>query len=323
MSKLFENKELLDSDMGAALQHLNNEIEEKMGESPKNTGFNDEIFEKSLLKVEDIFGLDFHQTYTIGKNSNYPTSWSTWRSIAGGRYRPYFERFKENVTMKRSNLKEMIREILKEVTQKDLKSTMPGVRSWNIKKVPNQPAQQTPNFSLMTLDNLKALKDKAGRTLTYLKKNKPEEYSQYGPLVWKEWQKYDFEIKRRLKQINQKIREGDGTGYSHNVSFGDYEKERDPLNDPELNGKLNESYRFHEFKWMATMDGFNMPVDVYYGKILLGVIQSRPDGYVILSVIGPDRSYNVTQEKENEFKTKNDAAKPLHLLWKTLRTKKV
>ena len=314
-------------------------------------------------------------------------------------------------------------EPLQEVTQKDLKSTMPGVRSWNIKKVPNQPTQQTPNFKLMTLDNLKALKDKAGRTLTYLKKNKPEEYSQYGPLIWKQWQSYDWEIKRRLKQINQKIPEstepsigGSYADQSTNVAWDDItQMERDPLTDPELNGKLNEDgektehfsvewgspdilkgagkiyfrdkwfantlkvgndwnpkyvgkwwinraqeafnlkfppteiffddvqslldylenwyqtrnknineqYKFDEFGWLSTMDGFNKPVDVYYGKIHLGVIESKPDGYVIIVVIGPHKHYRIEAGPTNKFKTKIDAAETLHRTWKTLRTKQV
>jgi hypothetical protein len=310
---------------------------------------------------------------------------------------------------------------LGEVTQKDLKSTMPGVRSWNIKKVPNQPTQQIPNFKLMTLDNLKALKDKAGRTLKYLQKNKPEEYSQYGPLIWKQWQSYDWEIKRRLKQINQKIPEstepsigGSHADQSTNVAWDDItQMERDPLTDPELNGKLNEDgektehfsvewgssdiakgagkiylgdkwfantlkvaedwspkyvgkwwinrheeafnlnfpateiffddvqslldylekwyqsrnineqYKFDEFGWLSTMDGFNKPVDVYYGKIHLGVIESKPDGYVIIVVMGPNKHYRIEAGPQNKFKNKNQAAETLHRTWKTLRTKQV
>ena len=216
---------------------------------------------------------------------------------------------------------------LGEVTQKDLKSTMPGVSSWNIKKVPNQPTQQTPNFKLMTLDNLKALKDKAGRTLKYLKKNKPEEYSQYRPLFWKQWQTYDFEIKRRLKQINQKIPESTepsiGGSYSDqatNVAGSDItQMERDPLNDPELNGKMNESYRFEDFHWLANMSGFGKPTNVYHDSILLGVIISEPNGYVIDRILGPKGTVSVKKTSKNKFKTKNDAAETLHRTWKSLR----
>ena len=220
---------------------------------------------------------------------------------------------------------------LGEVTQKDLKSTMPPIRAWNIKKVPNKPTQQTPKMDMMTLDNLKALKDKAGRSLLYLKKNKPEEYKQYGPLIFKQWQSYDWEIKRRLKRINEPIRTestepsigGSYLDQATNVEWDDItQMERDPLNDPELNGKLNESsYKFDEYGWLSTMDGFNKPVDVYYGTILLGVIESRPDGYVIIVVIGPDKHYRIDAGPDNKFKTKIDAAEALHRTWKTLRTK--
>jgi len=222
---------------------------------------------------------------------------------------------------------------LEEVTQKDLKSTMPGVRAWNIKKFPNQPTQQIPNFKLMTLDNLKAMKDKDDRILASLKKNKPEEYSQYGPLIWKQRQAYDFEIKRRLKQINQKIPESTepsiGGSYSDqaaNVEWDDItQMERDPLTDPELNGKLNESYKFDDFNWLGNKNGFDTPSDVYYGSILLGTIESKRDGYVVTVVmgpIGPDTRRPVVQGPTNKFKSKNLAAEALHKTWKALRNKK-
>jgi len=81
-------------------------------------------------------------------------------------------------------------------------------------------------------------------------------------------------------------------------------------------------YKFDDFEWLADMSGFNKPTDVYYGSILLGVIISIPTGYVIDNVLTPRGSIKVTKTKNNDFKTKMDAAKMLHQLWKSQRTRK-
>ncbi len=85
---------------------------------------------------------------------------------------------------------------------------------------------------------------------------------------------------------------------------------------------LNEQYRFHDFKWLARMDGFGMPTDVYYGSILLGVIVSTPNGYTIEMVKGPTTNVSYKQSPKNLFKTKDDAAKVIRRVWRLLRQNK-
>jgi hypothetical protein len=81
----------------------------------------------------------------------------------------------------------------------------------------------------------------------------------------------------------------------------------------------NTSYKFDEFKWLANMAGFGMPVDVYYGTIYLGLIESTPDGYVIQMVDTPQGKQRIKQGGKNKFKTKQRAAEILHKTWKVLR----
>lgn len=79
------------------------------------------------------------------------------------------------------------------------------------------------------------------------------------------------------------------------------------------------TYKFHEFKWLANMAGFGMPVDVSYGTIYLGLIESTPDGYVIQMVDTPKGKQKIKQGGKNKFKTKQAAAETLHKTWSVLR----
>lgn len=79
-------------------------------------------------------------------------------------------------------------------------------------------------------------------------------------------------------------------------------------------------YRFEEFKWLATTDGFNYPVDVYYGTIYLGLIETKPNGFVIRIVDTPTGKQNIKQTPNNLFKSQNLAAKVLHRTWKVMRS---
>jgi hypothetical protein len=81
----------------------------------------------------------------------------------------------------------------------------------------------------------------------------------------------------------------------------------------------NTSYKFDEFKWLANMAGFGMPVDVSYGTIYLGLIESTPDGYVIQMVDTPKGKQKIKQGGKNKFKTKQAAAETLHKTWSVLR----
>lgn len=79
-------------------------------------------------------------------------------------------------------------------------------------------------------------------------------------------------------------------------------------------------YKFNDFDWLKDRSGFNLPTDVYHGTILLGVIISKPDGYVIDRVMKlHGGSYPIKHSPKNKFKTKELAARALHRTWKFLR----
>ena len=45
------------------------------------------------------------------------------------------------------------------------------------------------------------------------------------------------------------------------------------------------TYKFDDYPEYARMDGFGMPIDVSYGNVLLGVIATEPDGYILVKVL--------------------------------------
>ena len=119
------------------------------------------------------------------------------------------------------------------------------------------------------------------------------------------------------------LREDYALGTSHGAIMDDPPaKVRDPLNDPRLNQKLAESFRFHDYNWLGNMAGFNKPTDVYNGAVYLGIIESRPDGYVILAVAGPHHIIEIKQGGHNKFKNKNQAAETLRRTWQYIRSNK-
>lgn len=84
-----------------------------------------------------------------------------------------------------------------EITQINLKTmhSHPAV-SHNIKGLPD--------FSVMTLENLKALKEKVERTCSYLSgRNSPDEIKS----AIRMWNRINIEIKRRLEYINKSVKE--------------------------------------------------------------------------------------------------------------------
>jgi len=139
----------------------------------------------------------------------------------------------------------------------------------------------------------------------------------------------DFAKQQKIGYLHSKktnkldpVNEDHGMGYSHNVSVpGDENTMNKPTVGPLFeDGKMN--YIFKDHKWLANMAGFGMPTDVYLGTVLLGVIESQPETYIIVLIKGPERDINVLPTVSwNHFKTKNDAAKMLHLLWFRLRKK--
>jgi hypothetical protein len=103
------------------------------------------------------------------------------------------------------------------------------------------------------------------------------------------------------------------------IYFDDVQSLLDYLEKWYQSRKLNEQYKFDDFTYLARGDGFGVPTDVYYGTILLGVIVSQENGYVVAIIKGPngDRSYR--QDPKKTFKTKEEAAQALHRAWKSLR----
>lgn len=75
-------------------------------------------------------------------------------------------------------------------------------------------------------------------------------------------------------------------------------------------------YSFDDFEWLGNMSGFGIPSDVYYGAIYLGTIESDIDGYRLVLVDTPRAKKRVEQSSLNRFKSKNESARVLHLLWK-------
>ena len=78
-------------------------------------------------------------------------------------------------------------------------------------------------------------------------------------------------------------------------------------------------YKFTDFKWLATMDGFNYPVDVYLGQTWLGTLVAKPAGYAIKMIDSPTGKQDIKQSQNNNFKSKNLAAQVLHRTWQTFR----
>lgn len=78
-------------------------------------------------------------------------------------------------------------------------------------------------------------------------------------------------------------------------------------------------YRYEEFKYLATPDGFNYPIDVYNGAIYLGTLQVKPDGVIIGLVDTPKGKVKISPSPSNKFKTQQIAAQVLHRTWQTYR----
>jgi hypothetical protein len=96
-----------------------------------------------------------------------------------------------------------------EVKMSDVKSKLP---------LPSMPKddQGNPEFSQMTLDNLKAMKNKSARAYDYYK-NKSDVDGITNAL--RDYCKFNFEIKRRLKYINQSINESGDPDYNAAADF--------------------------------------------------------------------------------------------------------
>jgi len=119
-------------------------------------------------------------------------------------------------------------------------------------------------------------------------------------------------------KLSKKINDDHGLGYSHNVSVPGDENTMNrstitPLEEAPLD------YRFTDFKHLSNAAGFKVPIDVHYGNVFLGVIESEEDGYVIQMVKGPFKNVFIQKSPANKFKNKIGAAEMIHRLWKHQR----
>jgi hypothetical protein len=138
------------------------------------------------------------------------------------------------------------------------------------------------------------------------------------------------EVKSSVSRIsNNQVYTGKTSfgGYGHGAvsDYSDVQLERDPLNDPRLTGKKpfkESTFKFKDFNWMKRGDDFGMPIDVYYGTILIGVITTEPGYYEVSLIKGPTKHDDVPikKDKRNQFKTKELAARAVHLMWKLQRS---
>lgn len=80
-------------------------------------------------------------------------------------------------------------------------------------------------------------------------------------------------------------------------------------------------WKFRDFDWIGNAAGFNRPSDVLIGNILIGVITSKPQGYVIEMVVDPrDQKHQmIRKNEENWFQTKDRAAAAVYMTWNKLR----
>lgn len=80
------------------------------------------------------------------------------------------------------------------------------------------------------------------------------------------------------------------------------------------------NYKFKEFKWLATSDGFNYPVDVYYGETYIGTLVAEANGFYIKLVDSPEGKKFLDKTKKYLYKSERLAAESLHQIWKSIRT---
>jgi hypothetical protein len=102
----------------------------------------------------------------------------------------------------------------------------------------------------------------------------------------------------------------------------DYKEFEELLAEISKGKPLTEGFRFKDFKWLSNVAGFGTPTDVFWDSIYLGTIESAPDGdhYRITLIDTPQGKQKIKTNKQNEFKSKNQAAEMLHKTWKLIRS---
>lgn len=132
-------------------------------------------------------------------------------------------------------------------------------------------------------------------------------------------------IKSILKEMKESTEPSIGGSYADQQTttgnFDPMQGERDPLFDPMINGTIDEAFRFTDYDELKNGLGFDVPTDVYWDSTYLGTIQSEKNGryYQIVLVDTPTGKQKIKQNKQNEFKSKNQAAEMLHKTWRLIR----
>lgn len=94
--------------------------------------------------------------------------------------------------MNRQQLKELIKECIKEITQKDINAVHPKIMDID------------DDLNKLTLSNLKSLRDKA-KSFYYAERKKSEPNTELIDTLIKRVGKYNDEINKRLKYINKPV----------------------------------------------------------------------------------------------------------------------
>jgi hypothetical protein len=83
-------------------------------------------------------------------------------------------------------------------------------------------------------------------------------------------------------------------------------------------------WRFRDFDWIGNKDGYYRPSDVLIGNILMGVITSKPQGYVIEMIVdAKDQNHQmIKKDEKNWFETKDKAAEMVYMTWNQWRKAK-
>jgi len=138
-----------------------------------------------------------------------------------------------------------------EVTQQDIKSHHPH---------PSMPytKEGTPDFSKMTLDNIKALRDKASRAWRWAIDNNRDEAKK----AIEDYELMDVEIKHRLKYINRPINENEDNDYNATEDF--FEREMHEM--MELADLLKQSKGRGHVPWKKVPASLLKKVWLQFGK---------------------------------------------------------
>jgi len=201
--------------MRAAVMLLDDAIKEMMGDHPRQTPENDVIFEKYLTEVEREYMLTIGETYLVGKSSDYPANWMTWRTIANGRYRKAFEMLRENNMKKKEILKKIVRRLVKEAVGDGMGTSDPS------------------GLGQSTDTSIKAQTDMAKLAQQYdeldKKARKLQIFTPERAKLEDERMKIWWELRKLLKQKG--LEEDHGLGFSHNVSIP---QDQDTMNKPTI-----------------------------------------------------------------------------------------